>query len=100
MKQVLSFHKLIKKTIEAMAAKINSQSPHRILAKELSDLDEMITSSFDLTITQIKQLEKISKANEPIIGGHRNSLPLIRDFQSQSKSTDQVSSLLQIERYT
>jgi hypothetical protein len=80
LKQVLSFNKLIKKTLEAMAAKINSQAPHRVLAKELSDLDEMITSSFDLIITQMKQLEKVTKVNEPIIAGHRNSLPLIRDF--------------------
>lgn len=100
LKQALSFHKLIKKTLEGMAAKINSQAPHRVLAKELSDLDEMITSSFDLILTQMKQLEKATKANEPIIAGHRNSLPLIRDLQSHSNSTDQVSSLLQIERYT
>jgi hypothetical protein len=63
-----------------MAAKINSQAPHRVLAKELSDLDEMITSSFDLIISQMKQLEKVTKVNEPIIAGHRNSLPLIRDY--------------------
>jgi len=34
-----------------MQSKINAQAPYRILAKELSDLDEMITSSFDLILT-------------------------------------------------
>ncbi len=40
-----------------MEAKITAQAPHRILSKELSDLEEMISSSFDLILTQIKQLE-------------------------------------------
>jgi hypothetical protein len=40
-----------------LEAKITAQAPHRILSKELSDLEEMISSSFDLILTQIKQLE-------------------------------------------
>lgn len=47
-----------------MEAKITSQAPHRILSKELSDLEEMISSSFDLILTQVKQLENnVKQAN-------------------------------------
>lgn len=51
LKQVLSFQKLIKKTLETLIDKINSQAPHRVLAKEVGDLDEMIGSSFDLILS-------------------------------------------------
>lgn len=67
--------------MEALQAKINAQAPYRVIAKELGDLDEMITSSFDLILTQMKQLEKATKVPESI-GGHRHSLPALntRDF--------------------